>query len=290
MKKGFVKVLGLILGSFMCFSCAQASGGDDGTAGTAGGSSNNGSSAVSRFPYGKYQYTETVGNIPVDFSENSEKYVIQPLENNQVRIKSIIYSKEYTYGWSTSGTTLYLIGYSNGQNEDGSIIRPNTDLFGIGRASNCPNYYNKDTKVFRLDRVTDSGNGSGNDDGGNGSGSVTAESIIGTWTYTGSSGNTSIKSTLVFKSDGKVEYSSNDSQKAPSWTASYTVSNSKLKLNGSYKMSGNGNEQSFDNEEHELSISNGKLYISNLSGTMSTSFHFGTNNIENNKLVMEKSN
>lgn len=282
MKKGFVKVLGLILGSFMCFSCAQASGGDDGAAGTAGGSSNNGSSSVTRFPYGKYQFVRESGIYPVDFSENSEDYVIQPLENNQVRIKSNLNSREYTYGWSTVGTTLYLIGYINAGNEDGTRKSTYTDLFGIGRASNCPIYYNKDTKVFRLDRVTDSGNGGG--------GSVTAESIIGTWTYTGSSGNTSIKSTLVFKSDGKVEYSSNDSQKAPSWTASYTVSNSKLKLNGSYKMSGNGKEQSFDNEEHELSISNGKLYISNLSGTMSTSFHFGTNNIENEKLVMEKSN
>lgn len=107
MKKGFVKVLGLILGSFMCFSCAQASGGDDGSSGTTGGSSNNGSSAVSRFPYGKYQYTETVGNIPVDFSENSVKYEIQLLENNQVRIKSNLQDVEYTYGWSTVGTTLY---------------------------------------------------------------------------------------------------------------------------------------------------------------------------------------
>ena len=290
MKKGFVKVLGLILGSFMCFSCAQASGGDDGSAGTAGGSSNNGSSTVIRFPYGKYQFVRESGIYPVDFSENSASYEIQLLDNNQVRIKDKEYTSfDYTYGWSTSGTTLYLIGYS--VNEDPSSISPDTDLFGIGRASNCLIYYNKDTKVFRLDRVTDSGNGGGNGGGGNGGGgSVTAESIIGTWTYTGSSGNTSIKSTLVFKSDGKVEYSSNDSQKAPSWTASYTVSNSKLKLNGSYKMSGNGKEQSFDNEEHELSISNGKLYISNLSGTMSTSFHFGTNNIENEKLVMEKSN
>ena len=282
MKIKTVNFLGTILAALMLFSCAQASGGDDGSAGTAAGS--NGNTVESRFPYGKYQFVRESGIYPVDFSENSVKFEIQLLENNQVRIKSNLQEVEYTYGWSTSGTTLYLIGYS--VNEDPSSISPDTDLFGIGKASNCPIYYNKDTKVFRLDRVTDSGNGGGNGGGG----SVTAESIIGTWTYTGSSGNTSIKSTLVFKSDGKVEYSSNDSQKAPSWTASYTVSNSKLKLNGSYKMSGNGKEQSFDNEEHELSISNGKLYISNLSGTMSTSFHFGTNNIENEKLVMEKSN
>lgn len=250
MKKGFVKVLGLILGSFMCFSCAQASGGDDGSAGTAGGSSNNGSSTVSRFPYGKYQFVRESGIYPVDFSENSEEYLIQPLENNQVRIKSKLYSKDYTYGWSTVGTTLFLSGYINAANEDYTSISNSTDLFSIAKASNCPIYYNKDTKVFRLDRVTDSGNGGGNDDGG--SGAVSKDKLKGEWNC-----SAAVSGTKIIFGDSEITNSKKSTGELNKSVA-YSLSGSKLTI--TFKVQ-SGNSTVENSEDYEISVSDNKLVI-----------------------------
>lgn len=299
MNKKFIKLSGLVLAVLMLFSCAQAAGGDD-TA-DSGNKNVSGNTSEASFPYAKYRYFNNNGSsdgssgvyFDADLRRNSEQFSIR-VAGNEVYIKDNVNGMgEHKFVWSTVGKDLYLSGYITNSNNNYKKNTDSTDIFLVGRPNRTSNY-NEEAKVLKLDFVSYDDNSSGDNGGGTGdSGSaVTADSIVGTWTYTGSLGGANITSTLVFNSNGTVNYSSTDSQKAPSWTASFTVSNSKLKFSGSYKMSGSASsETSFDNEEHELSISNGKLYISNLSGTISTSLHYGTNNIDsNNKLVLTKSN
>lgn len=293
MNKKFIELSGLVLAVLMLFSCAQAAGGDDTL--DSGNKNVSGNTPEASFPYAKYRFWDSYSNCYHDYDlrRNSEQCSIR-VSGNEVYIRdNVNHTDEYKFVWSTVGKDLYLSGYVTRLDNNGIRNTGSTDVFSVVMPNRVSNY-NEEAKVLKLDFVSYDDNSSGDNGGGSGdSGSaVTADSIVGTWTYTGSLGGANITSTLVFNSNGTVNYSSTDSQKAPSWTASYTVSNSKLKFSGSYKMTGSASsETSFDNEEHELSISNGKLYISNLSGTISTSLHYGTNNIDsNNKLVLTKSN